>query len=226
LAAQFIKHGSTVIICGRSEGKLLTAKDKYPQLIPYVCDVAHPDERAAMFDWVSETYPMLNVLVNNAGIQRRSRQIWLEQVWEAVSEELTINLEAPIHLSILFIPFLEKQKHPAIINVTSGLAFTPIAGASVYSASKAALHSFTLSLRQQLIDTPIKVMEIIPPSVNTDLGGKGLHTSGADVDEFTTAVLRQLADGKLEAAYGSAAESSRASSEQLDALFQRMNQRR
>jgi uncharacterized oxidoreductase len=126
----------------------------------------------------------------------------------------------------LFIPHLMKQEHPAIVNVTSVLAFVPLAIAPVYSATKAALRSFTLSLRQQLIDSPISVIEIIPPAVNTDLGGKGLHTSGVDIDEFTDAIVKQLEDGQIEASYGLATEGSQASREQLDLIFRRLNQSR
>jgi uncharacterized oxidoreductase len=80
-------------------------------------------------------------------------------------------------------------------------------------------------LRQQLIDTPISVFEIIPPAVNTDLGGKGLHTHGVDVNEFTNAIVKQLESGQIEASYGFGTESSQASREQLDLIFARMNQR-
>jgi uncharacterized oxidoreductase len=179
-----------------------------------------------MFKWISNEFPKLNVLVNNAGIQRRGLQLIEEHAWEALSEEISINLEAPIHLSMLFIPQLMRQEDPAIINVTSALAFVPLSIAPIYSATKAALHSFTLSLRQQLIDTSISVLEIIPPAVNTDLGGKGLHTSGVDVNEFTNAIVDQLDSGQLEASYGLATESSRASREQLDLIFKRLNQGR
>jgi uncharacterized oxidoreductase len=226
LASHFVQAGSTVIVCGRDKKKLEAAKAKYPQITTYVCDVANSAERIAMFQWISGEFPKLNVLVNNAGIQRRGLQLRQEQPWETLSEEIRINLEAPIHLSILFIPQLIKQETPAIINVTSALAFVPLAIAPIYSATKAALHSFTLSLRQQLIDSPISVLEIIPPAVNTDLGGKGLHTSGVDVDEFANAIVGQLESGQIEASYGLATESSHASREQLDLIFKRMNQGR
>lgn len=225
LASHFIQKGSTVIICGRNKNKLDEAKGKHPQITTYVCDVAKAEERISMFNWLSQEFPRLNILVNNAGIQRRGLQLRQEQAWETLTEEITINLEAPIHLSMLFIPQLIKQEQPAIINVTSGLAFTPLVIAPIYSATKAALHSFTLSLREQLMDTPIAVLEIIPPAVNTDLGGKGLHTFGVDVNEFTDAIVKQLESGQLEAAYGLAAESSQASREQLDLIFKRLNQR-
>jgi uncharacterized oxidoreductase len=226
LASHFVQRDSTVVICGRDKGKLEEAEAKHPQITTYVCDVANSAERIAMFKWISSEFPKLNVLINNAGIQRRGLQLAQEHDWETLSEEITINLEAPIHLSMLFIPQLMRQEDAAILNVTSALAFVPLAIAPIYSATKAALHSFTLSLRQQLIDTPISVLEIIPPAVNTDLGGKGLHTSGVDVDEFTSAIVSQLESGQVEASYGLGTESSHASREQLDLIFKRLNQGR
>jgi uncharacterized oxidoreductase len=223
LAERFIQAGSTVIICGRRKHKLKEAQSIYPQLHTRACNVADPSERTALFSWATETFPALNMLVNNAGIQKR---IELQQhaSWETLSEEVTINLEAPIHLSALFIPHLLQQKRSAIINVTSGLSFVPKADVPVYCATKAALHSFTLSLRHQLSGTPIAVIEIIPPAVDTDLGGKGLHTFGVSLNEFTDGIVKQLAMGSLEATYGFSAESSRATREQLEVIFKQMNQ--
>jgi len=226
LASHFVQSDSTVIICGRDKHKLEEAKVKHPQITTYVCDVANSGERISMFEWMSHEFPKLNILVNNAGIQRRGLQLAQEQSWETLREEIAINLEAPIHLSMLFIPQLATQENPAIVNVTSVLAFVPLAIAPIYSATKAALHSFTLSLRQQLIDSPIAVIEIIPPAVNTDLGGKGLHTAGVDANEFTSAIVNQLESGQIEASYGLATECRQASREQLDLIFKRMNQGR
>ncbi len=110
-----------------------------------------------------------------------------------------------------------------IINVTSGLAFAPLAGVPVYSSTQPALRSFTLSLRHQLSPTPIQVVEIIPPAVNTDLGGPGLHTFGVAVEEFVDAVIARLRAGDLEIPYGFAAQASRASRQELDAIFARLN---
>ena len=100
----------------------------------------------------------------------------------------------------------------------------PLANVPVYCATKAVLHSFTLSLRHQLIGTPISVIEIIPPAVDTDLGGKGLHTFGVPVCEFTDAIVKQLKIGSIEATYGSSVETSQATREQLEVIFKRMNQ--
>ena len=223
LAERFIQAGSQVIVCGRREYKLKEVQAKYPQMGIRVCDLSKPAERTALFDWVTQAYPRLNVLVNNAGIQRPI-QLQENPDWETVSEEVAINLEAPIHLSTLFIPHLLRQKRPAIINITSGLSFVPKANVPVYCATKAALHSFTLSLRYQLSDTPIEVIEIIPPAVDTDLGGKGLHTFGVPLDEFADAVWEQLKKGSVEATYGFSVESSRATREQLEVIFRQMNQ--
>ena len=222
LAERLLKAGSEVTICGRREDKLREAKEKYPNLHIRLCDVANEFNRSSLFNWVTGEFPGINVLVNNAGIQRRLRLAQKEE-WEETRQELAINLEAPIHLSLLFIPHFQKHKYSAIINITSGLAFAPLMIAPVYSATKAALHSFTLSLRHQLSKTPIEVIEIIPPAVNTDLGGPGLQTFGAPLDEFTDAVMKRLENGDLEIPYGYSEKSSRASRAELDEIFKRMN---
>ena len=87
------------------------------------------------------------------------------------------------------------------------------------------LRKYPLSLRRQLSDTPIQVIEVIPPAVDTDLGGPGLHTFGVPADEFADAVMKQLAAGELEISYGFAEQASRASRPELDAIFARMNAR-
>jgi len=225
LAEQFVQAGSTVIICGRREDKLREAQIKYPQLHIRACNLADPQERAALYEWTTTQFPTLNVLVNNAGIQQRF-QLQQPPAWETIHNEIAINIDAPIHLSTLFIPHLLKQQQAFILNVSSGLAFSPLAFTPIYSATKAAVHSFTLSLRHQLSGTPITVVEIIPPSVDTDLGGVGLHTSGTPLPEYINSVVEQLKAGSLETSYGFSAQSSRASREQLDELFKRMNQRR
>ncbi|HEY0404737.1 MAG TPA: SDR family oxidoreductase [Pyrinomonadaceae bacterium] len=222
LAERFLRAGSDVIICGRREDKLREAKEKYPGMNVRVCDVGKESERVALFEWAMSEFPSLNVLVNNAGIQRRLQLTHTEE-WEQTGHEIAINFEAPVRLSMLFIPRLLRQQRPAIINVTSGLAFSPLARVPIYCATKAALRSFTLSMRQQLAETLIKVIEIIPPAVNTDLGGVGLHTFGAPLDEFADSAMERLAQGDLEIPYGFSEKASRASRAELDEMFQMMN---
>ena len=222
IAERFLNAGSHVIVCGRRADKLQAATLAHPGLHAHVADVGSPPGREALVAWAASEFPRTNVLVNNAGIQRRLC-LADNEPWDQTREEIATNLEAPIHLARLFIPHLLKQERAAVINVTSGLSFSPMAAVPVYCATKAALHSFTLSLRQQLKDTPIQVIEIIPPAVDTDLGGPGLHTFGVNVNAFADDVMAKIQAGAVEAAYGFAEEASRASREQLDAIFQRMN---
>ena len=223
LAERFLKVGNKVIICGRREEKLREAKQKHPELYTRICDLASETDRAALFEWVSKEFPDLNVLVNNAGIQLRTDVTDLQISWKEQQNEIAINFEAPVHLALLFIPFLQKQKDPVIINVTSGLAFNPGAFASVYSATKAALHSFTLSLRYQLSATNIKVIEVAPPAVNTDLSAPGLHTFGVPLDEFADAVFEKLRTEELEFGYGTSETGRKATPEEREQIFNRMN---
>jgi uncharacterized oxidoreductase len=222
IAERFLKAGSEAVICGRRAEKLQEAKAARPGFHTRVCDLGRASEREALAAWAVREFPRLNVLVNNAGIQRRVR-LADQEAWDRTREEIAINFDAPVHLSRLFIPHLVSQPRAAIINVTSGLSFSPMAAVPVYCATKAALHSFTLSPRHQLKDTPIRVIEIIPPAVDTDLGGPGLHTFGANVNDFLDAVIAQVAAGDLEAAYGFSEQARRASHQELDEMFQRMN---
>jgi uncharacterized oxidoreductase len=224
LAERFLRAGSTVVICGRREEKLCEAKAKHPALHTRVCDVADEDARIALYESVTHDFPTLNVLVNNAGIQRRIDLAHTEP-WHRTRKEIAINVDAPIHLARLFIPhLLRQQQPPAIINVTSGLAFAPLANVPVYCATKAALRSFTLSLRHQLAASKIKVIEIVPPAVDTDLQAPGLHKFGVPVDEFADAIFARLGtDDDLEIAYGFAENASRATPDELRQIFNRLN---
>ncbi len=222
IAKEFIRAGSVVIICGRREEKLREAKEQCPQLHTYMANVETPEGRVKLRDWMLANFPNLNIVVNNAGIQRRL-QLSEQESWENTAQEIAINFEAPVHVSQLFVPHLQKQAHAAIINITSGLAFAPMSRMPVYCATKAALHSFTMSLRHQLAATSVKVLEIIPPAVNTDLGGPGLHTFGVPVDKFVSSVMSRIAAGELEVGFETSENSRRASREQLDQAFLRMN---
>ncbi|PAE06561.1 short-chain dehydrogenase [Terribacillus saccharophilus] len=218
-AERFLQAGSQVIICGRRESKLQEAKDKHPELITHVCDVSVEAERLTLLEWVKEEHPEVNVLVNNAGIQQRFAVLEADPVnnWAYYNKEISANIEAPFHLSMLFAPYFSSSgKKAAIINVTSGLAFTPMAIAPIYSATKAALHSFTMSLRLQLAETEVEVIEVAPPAVNTDLGGVGIHTFGEPVDEFADGIFKGLAEGKKEIGYGSSAKALRMSRDEID----------
>ncbi|RZK94887.1 MAG: SDR family NAD(P)-dependent oxidoreductase, partial [Hymenobacter sp.] len=162
--------------------------------------------------------------LNNAGIQRQVNVFETEEPWATTASEIAINLEAPVHLTMLFLKHWHAQQHsgPVVINVSSGLGFVPLARVPVYSATKAAMHSFTQSLRQQLGGSPVEVIEIIPPAVHTELGGTD-HSFGVPLNEYADDVMQQLAAGHLEIAYGFSAKASQASRPELDALFKQLN---
>ena len=169
LAKEFIANGNTVIVCGRREEKLLEAKRLLPQLITQPCDIADIEQRRELFKFCITSYPEINMLVNNAGMQREIDFRKGEPDYLQGDNEVTINLEACFHLTALFTPYFMKQTEAAIVNVTSGLGLVPLIITPIYSATKAGLHSFSISLRKQLAGTSVKVFEIVPPIVDTDL---------------------------------------------------------
>ena len=218
--------GSQVIAVGRRADKLREAQQRVPGLLTRVADLTQPAERVALVAWVQREHPRLNVLINNAGIQNRVAVADLAaspQAWEQARAEIATNLDAPIHLSALLLKHLQGQPGATMINVSSGLAFTAWAAAPVYCATKAALHSFTQSLRYEAARLGVAVVEIIPPAVNTDLSGAGQHAHGEPVAAFADSVLARLAAGELEIGYGSAETRRLASREQLEAYFQQLN---
>ncbi len=209
LAEKFLMQDNIVIICGRRENRLKEAQEKIPSLNIRVCDVTKVADRLSLVKWVLENFPKLNILINNAGIQHNfDLNSPIDIV--AVQEECDTNFIAPIHLSNLFTDHLKKQPESAIMNITSGLAFTPLAFMPVYCATKSALHSFTLSLRYQLSNTSIKVFEIAPPIVDTELDGgardqRGQHDRGMKPEEFARHAIAAINNDVYEAAIGFAA---------------------
>jgi uncharacterized oxidoreductase len=216
LAERFLNEGNEVIICGRRESKLQEAKEKFPSLHTKVCDVSIEESRIELVKWATESFPKLNVIVNNAGIQQRVNLLHMHEEWPYYEKELMSNVSAPIHLTSLLIPHFVQQERAAVINVTSGLSLTPGAWVPIYSATKAALRSFTISLRHQVEETNTEVIEILPPAVNTDLGGPGLHTFGAPLDDFADSIFEELKKGKIEIGYGDSAKRLHASKEEIE----------
>ena len=226
LALHLYKSGNEIIVCGRRLDALQAAQAQMPGLHVYQCDLASTLERIALAVWATEKFPKLNVLVNNAGIQnfvQLDKADNSSEGWAKQHEEITINFEAPVHLTTLLLPHLKDQDEAAIINVTSGLAFVPYTAVPVYCATKAALHSFTLSLRHQLKATGVKVLEIVPPAVNTDLGGPGLHTYGVPVNDFANAVVDRLAAGEQEVGFGGSEEMRKFGQPEIEARFKMLN---
>lgn len=223
LSRRFVSSGAKVVICGRRKDALDEAKALVPELATIQCDLSEEGSRVAFADRVGREYPELAVLVNNAGIQNRPAPLTQPQDWSSHKRELATNLEAPLHLTMLLLPLLLKHPGGAVINVTSGLAFVPIATMPTYCLTKAAMHSFLQSLRWQLRDTPIRVIEMAPPAVQTDLGGKGLHDFGVPLEEYVNFAFERILAGDEEFGYKFSAIGMNASAEERRVLFDRMN---
>jgi len=219
LAERFLSENNTVIVCGRRESALNEISGLYPSIITKVCDLSKAREREELYAWISREHNDLNVLINNAGIQN-----WMtvtdDHYFERAKEELAINIEAPMHLISLF---LNLKSLTTVMNVTSGLAYVPLVKVPVYSATKAFMSSYTLSLRQLLKPRGIEVIALVPPALNTDLGGKGIHDSAPPVGDFTDAVFNQLKEQKSDITFGISEMMASAGPVELRKAFNRMN---
>ncbi len=228
IAEEFVRSGNSVIICGRREEKLKEAKTRLPQIHTRTCDVSKPKDREELFNWVASNFKGINILVNNAGVQRMID--FKKGIAELAKQEneVDINLTSTIQLSAYFIPTFMERKESAIVNVSSGLAFIPLAMMPIYCATKAAMHSFSISLRHQLKDTSVKVFEIIPPTVDTELD-KGTRAQrntsyrGIPPSEVAAAAMKALAENEHECAVGQAQGLLDASRNNFAEQFARMN---
>jgi len=219
LTQRFIEENTTVIICGRRADVLQAVAKQFPSVITRTCDLSLAHERVALYEWITKEHDDLNVLINNAGIQQ-----WMsitdDDFFSRSQEEITTNVEAPVHLASLFI---QLKSLDTLINVTSGLSFVPLIKTPVYSATKAFMHSFTMSLQHLLKNKNIEVIEMIPPALNTDLGGKGIHDFAPPVSAFITTIFEQLKEGKDVLTFGMSEGMSNAGPKEVQAIFERMN---
>ena len=224
LTEELVRRGNQVIICGRRRNRLQAAQARVPGIHSRVCDISKARSRQALVDWVLSEFKQLNVLVNNAGIQRQVNFLKGSRDLGEADEEVGTNLIAPIHLSAQLVPHLRRKKEAAIVNISSGLAYTPLAVVPVYCATKAAVHSWSLSLRHQLRDTSVRVFEVAPPMVATELAGR--RNKGEDgkyvmsAEAVAVGVVEALERNQHEVALGAAANLLA----QREALFSAINQ--
>jgi len=230
IAEKFVEAGSDVIICGRRRSKLQAAKRQLPTIQVRRCDVAVESERKKLLKWTIGRFPNLNVLVNNAGIQRKLdfTSPTIIHSTPPKDDEVTINLTSQIRLCALFTPGFLKRKSAAIVNVSSGLAFVPIASMPIYCATKAAIHSFTLSLRQQLRNKSVRVFEAVPPSTDTELdasfaGEEELAYRGISPREVAQAVIEGMREDREEIRIGQAQGLYQAALQDPRAIFDKLN---
>ncbi|MEU3650306.1 SDR family NAD(P)-dependent oxidoreductase [Lentzea sp. NPDC034063] len=202
LARRHLAAGHRVLVTGRTPARLAAAADLLPGAETFVNDIATPEGRLLLAEHVRRTMPDLDVLINNAGVQRRVGIAEDRSAWAEAQQEIDILFAAPVHLGRLLVPLMLAHGRPStLINVTSGGAFVPQSFAPLYSASKAALHSYTVTLRRALESTPIRVVELIPPAVATELAGPS-QAHGADLDEFCDTVFPLLDGSRAEVGFG------------------------
>jgi uncharacterized oxidoreductase len=230
LAEKFVIAGCVVIVCGRRKSKLQAAKQKLPALHIRQCDISVELERRSLLRWTTRRFPDLNILVNNAGIQRQMdfTSPTVSKPQSPEDDEVTINLAASIRLCALFAPILLKRKKAAIVNISSGLAFVPIAMMPVYCATKAAIHSFTVSLRHQFRDTSVRVFEAAPPTTDTELdasfaGEQEEAYRGISPQEVAAAIIEGMKADKQEILVGQAQGLYQAALKDPEAIFKQLN---
>ena len=217
MAKQFLKLGNKVIITGRNEQKLQSAKEQLSGLIALKCDAGNYSDISALQRQINNDFPDLNILINNAGIMRKVNLQSHNHSATELTGELDTNVKGPIWMVDSFLPLLKKNAklkkniEVAIVNVSSGLAFVPLPISPIYCATKAALHFYTLALREQLRNTDIKVFELAPPATKTDLLGsfsqddmKG--TSIMPVGNMVGVFLAGLSDDKYEICPGQSSQ--------------------
>jgi uncharacterized oxidoreductase len=192
LAVAFHEAGNRVVIAGRRIETLRAVADEHPGITYLQLDQSNRHSIERFVDEVRRRHPDLNVVINNAGMM--ALEDLAEPDPDVASVVIATNLLGPVVLTSLLLPTLQAQRNPAIINVTSALAFVPLAFAPSYSATKAALHAYTESLRFQLRDSGFHVIEIAPPRVETDMEGPGDDDYTMSVDDFIAETMSLLAD--------------------------------
>ncbi|MCW6007277.1 SDR family oxidoreductase [Micromonospora sp. CPCC 205371] len=191
LALRLHEAGNEVIVAGRRKDLLDQIATEHPGIDTLVLDVADPASIARAVGILAASHPQLNVLVNNAGIMLAENL--LDPACLPIAEDhVTTNLLGPIRMTYAFLPHLVTKDDAVVLNVTSALAFVPWPVTPTYNATKAALHSFSESLRVQLAGTPVQVIEVAPPGVRTGLMGQQDNEQAMPLDEFLTETMTLL----------------------------------
>jgi len=193
LALRLHEAGNKVIVAGRRQQLLDEITTEHPGIDAVLLDVADPDSIVRTGEIVAARYPTLNVLINNAGIMLRENLLDPADLSVAY-DHVVVNLLGTIRITYAFLPLLVGKPDSVIVNVTSAMAFVPYPATPTYSATKAALHSFSESLRVQLAsaDAGVEVIEIVPPGVRTTLLGQQDDEQAMPLDDFLTETLGLL----------------------------------
>lgn len=169
LVRQLTAQGANILITGRKHEALNETKKMFPNVSVFQSDVSRPGDIERLYKDVTGQFPDLNMIINNAGLMRLIDLQDTAIDMEDITREIDTNLTGTIRMVHQFLPHLLTKKSAAIVNVSSGIALMSYSSAPVYSASKAGVRAYTQALRLQLEDTRVKVFEMIPPGVNTNL---------------------------------------------------------
>lgn len=183
LALRFHQAGNKVIIAGRRKELLEQIRATHPGIEAIELDIADANSITQASELVAERYPDLNVVINNAGIML-SENVLQSDSLKAAEETVAVNLLGTIRMTYAFLPQLAQKNDSTLINVSSSLAFVPFPIAMSYSATKAAVHAFTETLRIQLADTSVRVLELVPPGVRTTLFGQENDEQAMPLEDF------------------------------------------
>jgi uncharacterized oxidoreductase len=192
LAEAFHALGNKVIISGRRKEALDATTAANPGMAALTLDIADPGGIRSFATRIASDFPSLNVLINNAGIMRMEKLLAQPADLADAEAIVTTNLLGPIRITAALLPQLQKQSYSAIMNVSSGLAFVPLSPTPTYCATKAAIHSYTQSLRYQLRATTTEVLELVPPYVATDLMSGASDPRAMPLGEFIVEVMEIL----------------------------------
>jgi len=198
-ALKFLELGNEVIVTGRRKAVLDAVKAQHPKLHTIQSDVGDPAEIAALAERVGQHFPKLDVLMNNAGVGVAKNLKASANDLTSLMTEMEINVGGVIRTTAALIDLLTAN-HGTVINVSSALAFVPVPAMPIYSATKAAVHSYTQSLRFQLEGSGVEVIELMPPAVRTDMTSEfdeaGIST--ITTDELLKQAIAALRAGKQE----------------------------
>lgn len=172
LAEAFHRLGNRVIISGRRQETLDAVTAANPGIVSMVADMGDAAGIETFADKVVREHPDLNVVIHSAGIMKHEKLSEAPDALATAEETIATNLLGPIRLTAALLPHLVSREDAAIVTVSSGLAFVPLATTPTYSATKAAIHSYSMGIRHQLKDTPVQVIEVVPPYVRTGLMGE------------------------------------------------------
>ncbi len=194
LAEALHQQGNQVVIAGRRQSVLDDTTRANPGMRSLVLDIENPDDFQRFVAEVKAEFPGLNVLINNAGVMPREDLKDGTAHLAAAEQTIAINLLGPLRLTGALLPMLMTQPQAAVMTVSSGLASVPLTPFPTYCATKAAIHSWTQSLRYQLRDTKVEVLEIAPPYVQTELTGSHQVTdpNAMPLDEYIAEVMELL----------------------------------